>query len=166
MGRPQFAQAGTDGGGQTVAVTNRPEIEEIHAGVDDPIAGNGTVEVTEIYAPTGSVYNVLNAQIRARNPDAATEGTHRFIIESISNAFGVTQCRASYTDTLWFRWNNWMRPDSPLALYPDPDRVSPMDAIQVLKATENAPIRIQYENNTDAENDDNVQMFLVEEVTY
>lgn len=144
MGRPQFAQSGTQGSGQTVAVNNRPEIESITQNQSGDLAAGGG-EITEIYAPTGAVYQVTNAFLRGKAIGSATSGRHEIIVKSAGS--NVMVGGSVYNSVVEWDQGYWSTADE--RQYP-PNEVVALQLMHNLRATENRPLGIVYKNNTDA----------------
>lgn len=147
-GRPDFSQAGTAGGGQTVAVTNRPEVEKLSASNTGSLAA-GTKETVEFYAPTGSLYRVKNVDILAIAYANATSGTHRFTINTVGT-MTATYGESTYSNPvraatgIWREANNDQAPTTESAV---------QGSLGSLVGTENVPIKVIYQNDTDAARD-------------
>lgn len=159
-GRPPWSQAGTEGGGQTVAVSNRPEIEYLSHEIT-ATDGPGSSSEVEIYAPQGSVYRVLNMFLNGPIISAATTGNHRFRVYSNQRALvGYS----AYTSPIVWRYGSWETADSQQS---PKDSVVQSRQMANLVATDSTPIRIQYYNNTDADqtNSRNINL-TVREDTY
>jgi len=163
-GRPDFSQPGTDGGGQTVAMQSRPEIVNIDESTTDSVA-SGTVERIDIYAPTGSVWNLLGAYMTAPDPSSsgATTGDHTILCETAGQVRflrGVSEYneRVSFDNGHWKRANKTEEPDS---------AGGQQTAIQAARADENKPLTIKYLNDTDSSQDgERKRRFTFEEVSY
>jgi len=156
MGRPEFSQPGTQGGGQTVAVNNRPNIVKKSLTQTDTVAAGGS-ELVEVYAPAGSVYTLKQIQLDVAGIGSATQSDHRFLLESAGHVYAV-EASSSYADklTVWKgsyqNATNLKRPDSDAAL---------VQQIQSMQATENQPIRVNYLNRTDADQTDQRDINMV-----
>lgn len=161
MGRPQFSQAGTAGGGQHIAVNNRPEMVAITSENTASIAA-GTNESVEIYAPTGSVYRAQAMQITVPSPGGSS-GSHSAIVYPMGH-INVTAGGSGPASDLKFANMEWAIAN---------DRQDPSDGAsqsmiaQNLTATENAPLEILYKNNTDVSQDNSRDYyFVMEEQSY
>lgn len=162
MGRPQFAQQGTRGSGDTVAVSDRPEVSKVNATNTSSLA-SGSNEQTEIYAPSGSVYFPLAIWIRCNADADATSGDHFFIFRTLGNV-KVGKGRADYTGDLNYQHQEWLQanqnqlPTNGPAQSNIPDRMA---------ATENSPMTIGYYNRLDvAQENKRSRELTVKEVMY
>lgn len=162
MGRPQFAQPGTNGGGQTVAVQSRPEVTNVVQKKTSSLA-SGSSETIEFYAPTGSVYNVKAMKLKANQDNQWTAGSHLFKVSPVG-AFDVLKGQSGYQNSLIFFRSHWASANE--AKNP-PDGAAQLLAVQGLQATENSPIRVQYKNDADlAQDNERVYKFVVTEESY
>lgn len=160
-GRPDFSQPGTVGSGQTVAVTERPEIVTVDASQTGSVSA-GVTETTEVYAPIGAVYRVVGAKMRVPSDATATTGDHRIFLASggVESVEGVS----AYSSEVFWNHYEWQTAD--IRARPS-NETSKLTALQSLKATENTPMKVKYHNNTDAAQDnDRSYTFVVEEVSY
>lgn len=160
-GRPDFSAAGSQGSGQVIATNSRPEVQDVMATTTGSVAA-GNTEITEVYAPTGSVYNFLSAYFFV-SPDAtATTGTHQIKARPLDRFLSL-QGRSTFDTAIQFKsgWqsaNDLQRPSTDAAA---------VHALSNLRATENAALSMRYINNTDAAQDNDRNMiFVVEEVSY
>lgn len=161
-GRPDFTTPGSGGSGQTIATMNRPELQFEETIVSTSLlAGNS--ETIEVYAPTGSTYDVVNADLLARAPASATTGTHTMRPQTIGGSI-VTEGQSDYTQDVrfsrafWERANGFAKPASEAAQGA---------AVRSMRATENQPLSVFYANNTDDSNDqDRKYRFTVSEASY
>lgn len=162
MGRPQFAQQGTRGSGDTVAVSDRPEITNVDASTSSSIA-SGNSEQTEIYAPTGSLYFPMAMWIRCDADADATTGNHQFIVRTSGNV-KVGKGRSTYNTAINYQHQHWHTADH--TQYPNDEAAQAMIP-ERMAATENEPITIGYYNNTDVAQENNRRRQLtMKEVTY
>lgn len=163
MGRPQFAQAGTKGGGDVVATTNRPEVKHISQTNTASVA-SGASENIEIYAPTGSVYQTQSMRLYVPADGTATSGSHYFVIKSIDNVMALGRGGSVYNSRVYYNFANWKTADN--AQEPS-DGAAQQAIVDNLWATENSPIRIKYGNSTDAAQDNSREyQFVVREDSY
>lgn len=162
MGRPQFSQSGTNGGGQTVATQSRPEIVSVNIEETSNVA-SGSDEITEVYAPTSAIYNVQNVQVYI-DPDAdATTGDHELQFKPLGD-FTVTKGKSNYNTRIWYVGSAWESAD--IDQQPTANEAQ-LPAVQSLQATENSPITLRYINNTDVAQENNRLIdLIVEEVGY
>jgi hypothetical protein len=145
-GRPEFSQAGTNGGGQKVAVSNRPEIEKITVEKNTTIPADGD-ESVEIYAPPGSIYEVITPYLFAPGP-GGTSGTHQMNIRGASLPNGqAIRATSEFGDDLRFQFSTWVTASN--GTFPTTEMAS-LKAFQSIVATEDEPILIQYSNETDS----------------
>lgn len=162
MGRPQFSQSGTQGGGQTVAVSNRPEIENVNATTTGSLA-SGSVDQAEIYAPTGSVYFPVALFVRCATDATATSGYHTYILRTSGNV-KVGRGRSNYNTDINYQHQSWLAADK--TAYPSDGAAQAMIPERMV-ATENQPIKIGYYNDTDvAQDNDRQRQFTMKEVMY
>lgn len=162
MGRPQFSQSGTDGGGQTVAVTNRPEVKHIKVDGSGSVASGG-MESLEIYAPSGSIYKIKSLSLYARNDADATTGDHEFKVRPLDQVDTITG-KSNYNTYLTFQRGAWKTAD--LEQFPS-NEAAQQSCVNSLRATENSALTVRYYNNTDVTYDriENAQV-VVEEDQY
>ena len=150
MGRPQFAQAGTRGNNEAVAVSNRPELEVIETIQSTSIA-SGSGEITDVYAPSGSVYqlNALNIHIDA-DPDWAS-GSHIVSLRGAAMKNGqAIQGKSDYTTRLRWQFSEWRNANQ--TQIPS-DTMASLYAMKDIRADENQPMKFKYTNNADAAQD-------------
>lgn len=71
MAGPPWAQRGTRGSGESIAVQNRPEIDIVDKTRSTEIGAGGGTETVSVYAPEGAIYSPIQvfAYIPA-DPDA------------------------------------------------------------------------------------------------
>lgn len=147
--------------GQTLAINERPELSAIDVSQTSTLAA-GSNQQTAIYAPSGSIYRVLSMELDAPSPGGTT-GNHAFAVRPMDhtpNLYGD----APYTDRLaWVRMH-WFSAAN--ASHP-PDGGAAVESVLNLRATENAPILVQYNNGTDADQlDTRTIKLVVEEMSY
>lgn len=158
-GGPPWSQRGTKNGGQTVAVNNRPEIVYKELTQTDPVPA-GSTESVELYAPPGSVYEVLQMRIHVNSDADATTGSHKYVLDSAGEIFTILGSNNHDGELRfergWWRSGGTNQPD---------DRAAMQQAMQSLRADENQPIKFRYQNETDAamENDRQIQVVVLEE---
>lgn len=161
-GRPDFSQSGTAGGGQTVAVTERPEIIDNDVTKTANVAA-GDVERVEFYAPTGAVWEAQNLYLDAPSDGDAASGDHRFTVQSASG-FTVTRGVSNYTEAVRFSLSHWKAASNSSS--PSSDEAQLL-AVQGLIATENKPIAVRYVNKMDVAQEKTREYRLpVKEVSY
>lgn len=161
-GRPDFSQAGSNGSGQTVAVTQRPELTSINADTTTTV-GSGATEITEVYAPTGSIYSVQALYMACTSDSNATTGDHT--IHARPMDFGtVLYGQANYNTTLEFGQGQWKSAD--VSKLPS-DPAASATIVGQMRATEGSALVFKYENNTDAAQDNKrAYDLIVEETSY
>jgi hypothetical protein len=161
-GGPPWSQRGTKGGGQTIAVNNRPKIVRKDLTQTTTLA-SGASETVELYAPSGSVYKIRALAITCDVPGTATDGTHYFQIRSLGNV-AVLLGRSDYTSHLM--WNNGHWFTANVRQEPNTEAAA-IESIHGTMATADNPIRIEYWNNLDVDqtNERSIE-FLIEEVSY
>lgn len=143
MGRPQFAQAGTFGGGQTVATTNRPELKAANLDQSTTV-GSGDQENIEVYAPTGSIYRVVGMLIDIDGISGATS-YHRCELKSVGNST-ILKGRSGATDPVEFFGSTWQSATN----VAQPGTGDCSGAVRCLRATESSPLTVFYYNGTDS----------------
>jgi hypothetical protein len=143
MGSPQFSQRGTRGSGDKVAVSERPELKAITVNQSTTLA-SGEAETVEMYAPTGSTYEVAGMYLYCTPPGDETSGSHNFQVSTLG-AFNVTKATSGTGTDLLFDEGHWKR-------YTDrfpSDETAAIESVHSLIATENSPIKFVYDNNFD-----------------
>lgn len=161
-GRPDFSSPGTYGGGQTVATTNRPELVTVLVENTTSLAA-GSSERTEVYAPSGSVYNPTAMYLLAKGDPDWTSGSHSFNVRPMDH-FGTIRGQSDYNGQILFSRSYWV--DGNSAKEP-PDGGAQTQAVRALRATSSSPIVIVYNNNGDvAQDQKRVIRFVIEESEY
>lgn len=163
-GRPDFSQPGSQGSGQKVSVTERPELKLLDYYTTTSLA-SGSSERWEVYAPTGSVYRVLTAFIFAHDPagSGATTGSHSAQIRSM-DSLGVLYGQSNYNTNLKYDRLTWQTAD--LADQPKTE-AGAAEAERSLRATENNPFVVKYTNDSDvATTEQRDFRIIAEEVSY
>lgn len=161
-GRPEFSQPGTQGGGQTVATQERPDVTHVSNTQTGSVASSND-EITEFYAPAGSVYYVKSWRFRVMADADATTGSHYVALQSLGNV-NVVLGRSDYNKEV--HWNNshWVTADAKQ----EPANEGPaLQAVLEAIADETSPLTVRYKNSLDVaqENDREIE-FLFEEVSY
>jgi len=162
MGRPEFSQPGTQGGGQTVAVNNRPEpvIETVEKTSSLP---KDTWETTEIFPPDGAVWTVQALSIRVDPDPDWTQGKHRLAIDQ-ENGFGVSIADFDHVDAVEFSQSAWG--NTATSTTPETESAT-IEAIHNMMADETKPLIFNYRNEADGPQDNPRQFTVaVKEVTY
>jgi hypothetical protein len=161
-GRPDFSTAGSQGSGQTMAITQRPELSFIETINNDTISAGGS-ETVEVYAPVGSIYNVKLARVYCIAP-SGTSGNHSFKIQSVGNSMTAIYGESTSGSELNFNYSQWVAADS--TQQPSDSAAQALQE-KKLMATENNPITTTYNNDSDGEQTNNrVYRFVVEEASY
>lgn len=159
MGRPQFSIQRSRGDPKPVAVSKRtPPKPADHTQSDSVAAGN--TETVEIYAPSGSIYEVNNLKTQAPAPGSATTGDHQISMKSqgVPRLFG----KANYNSALKFEYYQWELADQ---RGEPPSGTPSVTAVTDAWADENNPITFIYQNNTDASNsNDRMYALAIKEV--
>lgn len=161
MGRPEFSTPGTQGGGQSVSVMDRPEISMLESYNSTSLA-SGNKEMVEFFAPSGSVYEAVAMRLVCRPNGAATAGDHYFRVWTLGDV-QITYGANGYSGQLLFNDGTWRsssgnQPTTEAGL---------IAGVQSLRATENTPMRIEYENATDAAQTETREIqIVVEERSY
>lgn len=159
-GRPDFSQPGTKGASETVAVQERPEIKDITAHGSGDIA-SGDTEVQEVYAPTGKVYDLVAWDFHVDGIGSATSGNHLCILRTVGD---IAQLRGNSNYDTRVRWFAGYWKTANVDKEP-PDHATAKTTVQAVQATENAPIKVEYRNQTDATQTDTRNIYLVVEET-
>lgn len=161
-GGPPWSQRGTNGGGQTVAINDRPAIKQVDKDQSGDV-GQGNTEVVDIFAPSGSLYKVSSMFLKAPADADWTSGSHDFRVISTQGQ-KVMLGKSTYQDRLEWNFSNWIKATSSKT---PSDNAATLMALHNVKATESESIRVKYNNNADAaqENTRNIR-FEFEEVTY
>lgn len=166
-GRPDFTTPGSGGSGQTVAVSNRPEIKGIALNSTTTVTA-GSSETQEVYAPSGSIYKLLGFSVNIQPPGegSATTGSHRVEFRPLGSSIRTLEGEASYTTQLYFDRTQWT---SVTTEYPANNSGEIGSAIRRSWASENQPLAVVYRNNTDVDHvatSTRYLQLLVQEVTY
>jgi len=162
-GRPAWSQPGTQGGGQTIATQQRPEVEEINVDQTGIVEGNSTEE-TKIYAPEGSVYTVKHARIYIRNdPDwSSSHDGHKLQIRTIGTRQALN-AESNYSTRIQFQYGSWKGVDN--ANPNDPNLA--YAKLTNLRATPESPITLTYSNLGDTvQEEDRKYSFICEVSSY
>ena len=161
-GRPDFSQAGSQGSGQVVATTDRPELVSISQ-VETSDLPAGTTETVDIFAPSGSIYRPLNVDLSVASPSGSSNGIHQLTLNSL-DAVTATFAESNHGDDLRLTTGKWRKATSKK----EPTTESAIRAsIESLVATENSPIKILYLNDTDVvQAKDRSYEFVMQEDTY
>lgn len=154
-GRPPWSQPGTDGGGQSIAVNDRPDL------VADDYTQTGSmsassIETTEVYPPTGSIYNVQAMYIKVPSIAAATGGNHHVRIQEGDKPY-VLEGDSNYDTIIRWDFSQWM--DAGTQNPSDP--VAQGNAVRALRSDSAIPIKFVYYNGTDAAQDGDREYQLV-----
>lgn len=159
-GIPQFASPGTRGSGETVAVSQRPEIQVIDQNLTSTVTSGGN-EVVEIFAPEGSIYKPISLYVDVDGIDGAS-GDH-FVFIKTYKGVSISFAKASATDGIQFNNSEWR---SAAAREPS-DTAATLQAIQSARASSEQPIEINYDNATDSDQTaPRTVRLVVEEVSY
>jgi len=164
-GRAPWGASGTKGSGETIAVNNRPGVEIIDLSQTETVdAGSG--QISELYAPEGSIYQVLSFRATAPNPTGSSDGQHRFSIY-FDTGFGLKNDLTegvSYAGTN-VKWNfsGWTEFDEA-----NPSNQAAQAALtSKMKATDSEPLVFFYDNQTDVQQTEKRTLYVaVEEVSY
>lgn len=161
-GRQDFSAPGSKGSGQTVAVTNRPEMKEVVASVTGSVAA-GASETVEVYAPTGSVYTARSMFLQVSADGNWASGDHVIKVKPI-NSRDILYMQSDYLTDLLYQFGE-IRSANNLSK-PSTAELQRM-VMGSLIATENSPITVEYRNRADAAQDNarNYE-FTMEENSY
>lgn len=164
-GVPAWAQTGTKGSGETVAVHSRPKkapIDQDTSGTS--VAGSGGSETVEVYAPAGSIYRLKALRLRAASIGAATTGTHLFKVIMSNPSVDLIRGESNYNSRVQHNFGHWFEAD--VGTEPGTDEA----VVSILREqviTENDPLRMFYLNQTDAaQGSDRYYRLHCEEVSY
>lgn len=162
-GRPPWSQPGTEGGGQTVAVQNRPNVVTKKVDKTGTVSSGGGTELVEIFAPTGSVYELTALWVQADEVSNATSGKHGLTV-SMPQSVQVLRGKSTYSDVVRFNKFYWEKASDLI----EPDTgAGQARAAQSVIATEDKPMQILYSNDTDADsNGTRTHRMAFREVTY
>lgn len=161
LGRPDFSSPGTGGGGQTIAVNQRPDIVDVEIERTDTLDPDES-ETVEIYAPEGSVYNVLGLFLEAPSV-SGSDGTHQIVVNSITGRDMLQGESSSGYAVRWKagHWHTATEDKQP------PDGSSQTQVVGRLRATHKTPVEVQYVNNhDDPQTSPRSYELSVEEVSY
>lgn len=145
MPGPEFATPGTKGGGQTVAVNDRPQIETVDVSQSGSVT-SGTTETVEIYAPSKATYSVRSMFVLAQADADATSGDHAFRFRPVNDHTAI-EGKSDYNGRLGWDLGHFVSAN--LSVHPSNEAAQVLTA-QKLQATESAPLVVEYANNTDA----------------
>jgi len=163
-GRPDFSQPGSQGSGQTVAVSNRPELvyEDIKKNTQ---VASGDIERVELYSPTGTVWDVQNMRLHVTAPNnGETSGKNGLRVFSISGSIGVVMGESTYNKDVDWKFGKWVSADN---LQRPQSEEAQVAQKQLAQATEKSPLIFQYDNQTDVSNSETRQYrVVVEENSY
>lgn len=166
-GRPDFSTPGTRGSGDTVAVSERPEIDQLDL-TQTTTVNAGATETIELYAPTGSIYEPIDLRIMVppvedSDGNTATGGGHIMRVRANPD-FSSLYGRSSYDTALRFQYGSWFTADQ--SKYPASDAIA-REQMNAQIATENSPLRFEYFNDSDAAQAQNRAILLtVKEMSY
>lgn len=161
-GRPPWSQAGTDKGGQTVAVNNRTEKTHLDVSQTGSVAA-GADEIIEVYAPSGSNYRVVDLLLLVTADGNATAGSHSIFLRT-AGSFNSGGIGSNYTDKIHWGKNSSISATNDLSPANDGDFA---EMCRSLWATDENPLQIEYSNDMDVAQDNKRRIELVvEEVTY
>jgi hypothetical protein len=147
--------------GATLAVQNRPEIEQSITTNTSSLA-SGNSETVEIYAPAGSVYRVIGMLLNAEKDADAAGGAHRFVVETAGQV-RMLRGESAHTEAVRFDNGTWDIANNDQS----PADGDVQTALQALTATENEPISIKYINDLDVPQEESrTYRFAFEEVGY
>lgn len=124
---------------------------------------SGGLDTVEIFAPEGSVYTIVAMRLSVPSIDSATSGDHRIFVRPVDHVRAY-EGKASFDGGIFFTDNHWKY--AGLEMSPSNDAAAVAN-IRSLKATENSPLVIKYQNNTDtAHSQEREIRFVVEEESY
>jgi len=161
-GRPDFSIQRSQGDPAPVATSNRKPPNSQDVSQTDSVA-SGSTEVTEVYAPTGKVWDCRHLRMEVQNDSDATTGGHTLSVASYDGTSSYTWvfAKSNYNTKLSWWGYEWQVADK--NKYPASTQ-SQVKAVEMLKASENIGIRFEYSNSTDvAQENERKLQFLVEE---
>lgn len=142
-GRPDFSTPGTGGSGQTVAVSNRPEIQKVTIEKTETLPSE-TLETVNFYAPSGSIYRLLAMELICDGIGGST-GFHEFKLRPQN--LTLMKGKGDSTNRLAWQFNEWTGTSA------NDERPASTDAqvaaVNNAKGTETVPISFQYYNGAD-----------------
>ena len=163
-GRPPWSQPGTQGGGQTVAVNNRPTLANEDLSQSGTLS-SGSQETVELFAPAGSVYQVINMLIYVPFPGTETSGSARVDVEPMGDSGSMLVGKSDHDgDRVEYKHSEWLNANS--AQKPS-DKTAQTMVLKQLVATESSPIRVKVENSLDVDlTGDRTIVFIAKEMSY
>ena len=162
MPRPEFSQAGTNGGGQTIAVNQRPKLHTLNLSQTREVVA-GDTSTTEIYAPQGSTYQIEGAFLQVSGVPSSGSGRHTFDLKPMGSLISLRGV-SSYSDELRWQFSHW---SSATQTKLPADESAAMSAMRDLRATDSKPITVTYFNDTDStQTEQRTIKFVVSEASY
>jgi hypothetical protein len=166
-GRPDFSQPGSQGSGQTVAVSNRPKITKVEQ-TGTATVGSGNNEIIELYAPSDAIYRAINMRLELGAgvaPSNPTSGAHEFdVLPAALDASEIMMGSSTFDAGLRWKYSEW---DMANDRQKPTNGAAAFNAMKSLVATEDQPIQIYYKNKTDASISlDRDYYFVFEEQSY
>lgn len=162
MGRPQFAQSGTRGAHESIAVNNRPQLERFIV-THDTTLPSGDTETVEVYAPSGSNYELVMLDLYVNAVTNASSGSHAMEFGYGGNAL-ASRGASNYNKSVNWKYSGWQTAD----MLQDPsDEGAQALAVQQMRASESVGMQFTYENNADTAQE-NTRFYIghLEEVSY
>jgi len=141
-------------------IRTRPYIsfEYIKADSTDTVLA-GESEGIDILAPSGYVYEIVNGRLFARPPSGASSGDHEIAVIALG-VFTVSYAKSNYNKNVSFFASEWDIAD--ISSHPASNQLK---AIQSCLTDEDSPIRIVYNNRTDADQTNRREIrFLIRKV--
>lgn len=161
-GRPDFSTPGSQGSGQKIAVSQRPEINAVDNSQSGSVA-SGTTESVEFYAPAGAIWNFRAADLRVSAPSGTSSGNHYMEVSSIGGTL-LLRGISTRTSDINFAGTAFKTADSDQS--PGTQDAQTL-ALHSATATENSPVTYTYYNGTDvAQNNGRTYKAVVEEESY
>lgn len=160
-GKP-WSQRGTKGGGEHIAVQERPSLVSLNLDQTTSLASGG-VEKVEVYAPSGSVYRLTNTRIVIPADGTWTTGDHTLQFRSVGGR-QVLHGRSDYATKIQFQFAEWVSAN--VQKWPT-TAAAQQQVLSSVSADENNALVLQYHNDADAAQDNAREIELIlDEVSY
>ena len=143
-GGKQFATPGTKGSGEKVAVSERPEVLNIEADSANSIASGDSYTV-DVFAPTGSIYQVFGLVAVGPTDNNETAGYHRWRIQDVTN-YAQLDFESDYTEAVAYDRSH-IRVANQKQL--PSTEIAQQNQVHQMRATEDSAISLVYDNETD-----------------
>ncbi len=117
----------------------------------------GSSVSTEIYAPTGYIYEILFLRLQCSPPSGASTGTHSFFVSDTSYLSGILEGESTYDTELRYEYGYWMSANS--YQYPTQE-ISQVMVLKGIYVDADTGLRIRYKNDTDVTQTNNRGIIL------